>query len=40
MTGPARQEFLATVGQPRLEQSIAAMAGRAQPWDRAGQPSR
>ncbi len=40
MTGAARQEFLATVGRPRLEQSIAAMAGRAQPWDRAGQPGR
>ena len=40
MTGTARQDFLATVGRPRLEQSIAAMAGRAQPWDRAGQPTR
>lgn len=40
MTGAARKEFLTSVGRPRLEQSIAAMSGRAQPWDRAGQPSR
>jgi tagatose 1,6-diphosphate aldolase/sulfofructosephosphate aldolase len=37
MEGAARKEFLATAGRQRLEESIAAMAGRAQPWTRVGQ---
>jgi sulfofructosephosphate aldolase len=30
--GAARKEFLATIGRERLEQSVAAMGGRARPW--------
>jgi tagatose 1,6-diphosphate aldolase/sulfofructosephosphate aldolase len=37
MAGPARQQFLASTGRQRLDESIAAMAGRAQPWFAAGQ---
>lgn len=32
----ARREFLATTGRARLEQSVAAMSGRARPWYEAG----
>jgi tagatose-1,6-bisphosphate aldolase len=32
LDGVARSEFLATTGRERLEQSVAAMSGRARPW--------
>jgi tagatose-1,6-bisphosphate aldolase len=40
MAGAARKEFLARVGRQRLEQSVAVMSGRAEPWDKASQPGR
>ena len=40
LAGPARQRFLASAGRQRLDESIAAMAGRARPWFTAGQPGR
>jgi tagatose-1,6-bisphosphate aldolase len=36
LDGPARKHFLATTGRERLEQSVAAMSGRARPWYEAG----
>jgi tagatose-1,6-bisphosphate aldolase len=39
LAGPARQQFLASTGRQRLDESIAAMAGRARPWFTAGQPT-
>jgi tagatose-1,6-bisphosphate aldolase len=36
MEPPARREFLATTARDRLDQSLAAMAGRAQPWSAVG----
>jgi tagatose-1,6-bisphosphate aldolase len=32
LEGEARRKFLATTGRDRLEQSVAAMSGRARPW--------
>jgi DNA-binding LacI/PurR family transcriptional regulator/tagatose-1,6-bisphosphate aldolase len=37
MAGTARKDFLASAGRRRLDESVAAMSGRAQPWYRAGQ---
>jgi tagatose-1,6-bisphosphate aldolase len=36
MESPARKEFLSTAGRGRLEQSLQAMDGRAQPWTAVG----
>jgi tagatose-1,6-bisphosphate aldolase len=36
LDGAARREFLATTGRERLEQSVAAMSGRARPWHEMG----
>jgi tagatose-1,6-bisphosphate aldolase len=40
MTGAARQQFLASTGRQRLDESVTAMAGRAQPWFTTGQQVR
>ena len=40
LAGPARQQFLASTARQRLDESIAVLAGRAQPWFTAGQPTR
>jgi tagatose-1,6-bisphosphate aldolase len=36
LDGAARREFLATTARERLEQSVAAMSGRARPWYEVG----
>jgi tagatose-1,6-bisphosphate aldolase len=36
MESPERKKFLGTTGRDRLEQALAAMEGRAQPWMAAG----
>jgi tagatose-1,6-bisphosphate aldolase len=36
LEGEARREFLATTGRERLEQSVAAMSGKARPWHEVG----
>jgi tagatose-1,6-bisphosphate aldolase len=36
LDGAEREEFLATTGRERLEQSVAAMSGRARPWYEVG----
>jgi tagatose-1,6-bisphosphate aldolase len=39
MESPERKRFLSTTGMDRLEQALAAMAGRAQPWTAVGATS-